>query len=153
MSAVVVFLLSWAAFVASVGTPIGCSLQRAMVELPAAAIGSLRRVDVAAVIVVVGMIILHLNAGDADPARLLGLFAPKLALWLAGLEFGALLESAAALMGLAAAGRPGLRGLATMLGCGRRPESMMGRARCSRRFTRARAANDNEDGAALAQAG
>lgn len=152
MSAVVVFLMSWVALVASRGTPIGRSLHRVMVDLPAA-IGRLRRLDVAAVIVVVGMIILHLNAGDADPARLLGIFAPDLALWLAGLEFGSLLEAAAALVSLAGAGRLVLPRLATMLGRGRRVESKAGRARCSRRITRAPAANDDENGAALAQAG
>ena len=153
MSAVVVFLMSWAALVGGRGTPSGRFLQNMMVELPAAAVGSLRRVDVTAVIVVVGLIILHLNAGDADPARLLGLFAPDLALWLAGLEFGSLLEAAAALVASAGAGRLGLPHLATMLGRGRRLESRAGRARCSRRVTRAPAANDDEDGAALAQAG
>lgn len=153
MTAVIVFLLSWAALAASRGTPIGRLLQRVMVEIPAAAIGGLRRVDVAAVIVVLGLVILHLNAGEADPARLLGLFAPDIAIWLAGLEFGSLLGAASALVALAGARRLGLPASATILDRGRRFESRAGRARCSRRIIRAPAANDDEDGAAPAKAG
>lgn len=94
----VTFGLLWLALLASRGTPLGDLMRSVMVELPAAALERLRRVDLVVAAVVVLLLVLHLSAGDADPVRFLALFAPDLAAWLAGIELASLLEAAAAII-------------------------------------------------------
>lgn len=98
MVAAVTFSLLWAALLVSRGTPLGDLMRCVMVELPAAALGRLRRVDLVVAAVVVLLVALHLSAGEADPVRFVALFAPDLAAWMASVELASLIEAAAALV-------------------------------------------------------
>ncbi|MEG8052676.1 hypothetical protein QP185_04465 [Sphingomonas aerolata] len=74
-----------------------------MVEMPAAALNRLEPGHIALAIVVTVLVVVHLNAGDSDPIRMVALFAPEVTIWLASLELGAIVEAIVALAAAAAA--------------------------------------------------
>lgn len=153
MTAAIVFLMFWTVLIVAGDTPIGRFLHRIMVEMPAAAVSSLRRVHIAIAIGILLLVILHVSAGDADPVRMVGLFAPDLVIWLTSFEISAILEAAASFAAaLAVLRRVNVRSVLVTLRCAKRPESRANRARCIRRRNRASPANDDEDGAGLALA-
>jgi hypothetical protein len=153
VTAVIVFLMFRGALIVAGSTPVGRLLRRMMVEMPAAAVNSLRRVDVAIAIVIVLLVVLHFSAGDADPVRMAGLFAPELAIWLTSFEISAIVEIAASLASaLALRRRVSIRSILVTLRLARRPRNRVSRARSVRRQNRAAPANDDEDGAGLALA-
>lgn len=155
MTIVIVFLALWAALAIGKGTPVGRSLRGTMVDVPVAVLGRLSRINVAVAIVILMLIVLHFSAGDADPVRLVSLFAPDLAFWLASFEVSSLIEAAAGLTALCATlRRVNIRDLllATPFRLAERVERTTSRVRCSRRRDRISPANDDEDGGALALA-
>lgn len=151
----IVFLMSWTALMVAGGTPIGRSLYRVMVEVPAAAASRLTRGHVAMAIVILILVVLHVSAGDDDPVRMVSLFAPDLAMWLTGFEISVVIEAAASFAAAwAALRRVNVSSvLATLaLRFAKHPKSRADRARRSRRRHRASPANDDEDGAGFALA-
>lgn len=155
MSAAIIFLLLWAALIAARGTPIGCFLSMLMVEWPAKAASQITRAEAAIGAVILLAMLVHIFAGPNDPVRLVVVIAPDLALWLTTLEFGVVLESAAALAASLTAllrQRPQRRVFGTRFGLSERPESRSSRVRFSRRRNVGAPANDDEDGGAVALA-
>jgi hypothetical protein len=153
-AAAIMFLLCWAALVLAGNTPFGRLLHRVMVDVPVRAASLVSRGHVAIAFVVLLLVALHFSAGDADPVRLLGLFAPDLAMWLIGFEISTAIEVAAGVAALAAWCWIGVKAVLADLVARvwKRPEIRTGKARRRRRRDRVLPANDNEDGAGLALA-
>ncbi|MBB5709977.1 hypothetical protein [Sphingomonas xinjiangensis] len=132
----------------------GRIMRQAMVELPARAANRITRVHVAMAIVVAIGIAISGVAGENDPARMLVVLAPDLALWLTSLEIGALLEVAAAAgAALGSIGRLDLvrRGAGFFLRV-RNRGGRASRARRSKPRARVSPANDDDDRATVAAA-
>lgn len=153
--ATIAFLMLWMAIVAARDTPVGRILYRTMVEMPAAAANRVTRGNLAIAIVVLMLAVLHLSAGDADPIRMVSLFAPELAIWLTSLEISAIIE---AVVGFAAIWSA-LRRIAApnpltafIARFAKRPERRANRARRSQSGGCASPANDDEEGEAPALA-
>lgn len=151
MTAAFVFLMAWIALLIAGDTPFGRLLHHVMVDIPARVAS---RANVAIAFVILVLVVLHLSAGEADPVRLLGLFAPDLAIWLISFEISAVVEVAASVAALAAWCWIGIRSALTPLVARvwKRPEIKTRRARRRRRRDRASPANDDEDGFELALA-
>lgn len=155
MSAAIIYLLLWAALVAARGTPAGRILNLLLVEWPAKALSQITRAEAAIAVIILAAALVHIFAGPNDPIRLVVVIAPDLALLLTTLEFGVVLEAAAA---VAAALTALLRQqrlrhvLRTRAGLTERPEKRSSRVRCSRRRRVGAPANDDEDGGAVALA-
>lgn len=143
MTAAMIFLMFWAALAIAGDTPFGRLLRRFMVDFPARIA---TRANVTIALVILALIILHLSAGEADPVRLLGLFAPDLAIWLVGFEISAIVDLAAGFAALAAWCWIGAKSALTTLivRFWKRPKIRAKRAR--RRRDRVLPANDDEDG-------
>lgn len=155
MTAAVVFLLCWAMLISAPRTPVACVLKRLMVELPAVALNRLEPGHIALAIVVMMLVVVHLNAGDNDPIRMVALIAPDVTLWLASIEISAIAEAAVALAAAAAAlRRAGI--LATLarfsVSLPRHPKNKVNRARNGPRPNRKAPSNDDEDGVVFALA-
>lgn len=149
MTVAIVFLMSWITLVIARNTPIGCILHRAMVEIPATAANRLTRGNLAIAIALLVLTILHLSAGDSDPVRMLGLFAPDLAIWLTSLEFSAIIEAAVGVAAvLTALRRTSSRYSPTsyITSFAKRPERRANRARRRQRDSCASPANDDDEG-------
>ncbi len=156
MTAAFVFLMCWAAMTLAGNTPIGRFMRRVMVAKPVAAASRVSRVHVAMALVIGALIILHAVAGDDDPIRVIGLFAPDAAIWLTGFGISAVLEAAAGLAAaLVAMRHVDIRRLrhTARRRIPKRSESRIHRTRRSRRRPRITPANDDEDGASYAQVG
>jgi hypothetical protein len=148
-TAAIVFLICWAIVTGAARTPIALLLHRLMVEWPAAAINRLEPGHIALAIVVTILVVMHLNAGDSDPIRMVALFAPEVTVWLAGIEIGAIVEALIALTAAAATFRGA--GFAARLkrifvSLWRHPKDRVNRAPHARRLKRKMPANDDEDG-------
>lgn len=154
MTAAFVFLMSWIALSIAGDTPFGRLLHRMMVDIPIRVASRVSRAHVAIGFVILVLVLLHLSAGQADPVRLLGLFAPDLAMWLISFEISAVIEVAASVGALAAWCWIGIRSaLATLVArIWKRPDIKTRRARRRRRRDRTPPANDDEDGIELDQA-
>jgi hypothetical protein len=154
-TAAILFLICWATLVGAARTPIARLLHRLMVEMPATALNRLEPGHIALAIVVTMLVVVHLNAGDSDPIRMVALFAPDVTLWLASIEISAIVEALVALAAAAAAFRrvgiaATLRGIFVSLL--RHPKNKVNRARNTPRLNRKLPANDDEDGAEFALA-
>ena len=155
MTAAVVFLAAWAALMVAGGTPIGRLLNRVMVDMPAKALNRLERGHIALAIVVTMLVVLHLNAGDGDPIRMVSLFAPDIALWLTSIEISAIIEASIGLVAaLAAVRRMSIAAVLTgfSIRLPRHPKNKVNRARNGPRRDRTLPANDDEDGMEFALA-
>lgn len=155
MTAAIVLLMGWVTLAVAGDTPIGRFVHGMLVAWPAATLNRLDPAHIALAIVVTVLILVHLTAGDADPIRMVALFAPEITLWLASVELGAIVEAAVALATVASAVRR--TGLAATLAAGlarlpRHPKNKANRARKGPRPNRTPPANDDEDGAAFALA-
>jgi hypothetical protein len=153
MTAAIMFLMVWAALAIAGNTPFGRMLHHIIVDIPARIASRISRANVAITFVIVVLVVLHLSAGEADPVRLLGLFAPDLAVWLIGLEISAFIEVAASIAGLAAWCWINVKSAvaAFMARFWKRPDIRTKQPR-RRRRDRPSPANDDEDGGALALA-
>jgi len=150
MIVAIAFLMSWITMAAARNTSIGRILHRAMVEMPAATANHLTRGNVAIAIVLLVLAILHLSAGDADPVRMVGLFAPELAIWLTSLEISAIIEAVVGVAAVWTALRQntGQYSLTSYIArFAKRPEGRAGRARRRQRDSGASPANDDGEGA------
>ncbi|MEO5492866.1 MAG: hypothetical protein ABIR08_02435 [Sphingomonas sp.] len=124
-----------------------------MVDKPNTVASRLRRIDIVVAIVILLLVVLHFSAGDADPVRMVGLFAPDLAIWLTGFKISALLEAAASFAAaLAVLRRVKIHSAIVTFHFVKDRESKANRARRIRLRNRASPANDDEDGAELALA-
>ena len=155
MTAGMAFLLCWAILIVAPRTLVACVLKRLMVEMPAVAFNRLEPGHIALAIVVMMLVVVHLNAGDTDPIRMVALFAPDVTLWLASIEISAIVEAAVALATAAAAlRRAGI--LATLsrfsISLPRHPKNKVNRARNEPRPNRKVPSNDDEDGVVFALA-
>ncbi|MBY8825036.1 hypothetical protein [Sphingomonas colocasiae] len=155
MTAAIMVLMMWAALAIAGNTPFGRLLHRMMVDMPARLANRLSRAHVAVTFVILVLVVLHLSAGEADPVRLLGLFAPDLAMWLIGFEISTVIELAAGFAALATwcwiNARNAVAALVARLW--KRPRAKPKQARRRQRRDRVSPANDDEDGAELALAG
>lgn len=150
MKAAIVLLMCWAVLVVAGSTPIGCFLKRLLVELPADALNRIEPGHIALAIVVTMLIVVHLNAGEGDPTRMIALIAPDIALWLATIEISAIVETLIAFAAAAAMLRR--TGLAAVIApvSSRWPRNFkiaMNSAQSGARCNRGLPANDDEDGA------
>lgn len=154
MTAAIIFGLIWAAMIVARGTSIGEAMRRAMVVRPALIADRVRRVDMALGVIVVGLILLHAMAGADDPLRLLGLFAPEVAIWLATVELSIVIETAAALAAaITALCRSGsARTLLNLPAAVARVVASAGRSRSPRRRKDSPPANDDDHPAVVALA-
>lgn len=154
MTAAIVFLLCWATLICAPRTPVACLLHRLMVEMPAAALNRLEPGHVALAIVVTMLVVVHLNAGDSDPIRMVALFAPDVTLWLASIEISAIVEAVVALTAAAALRRVGIAATLTRIfvSLPRHPKNKVNRARNGPRLNRKVPSNDDEDGVKFALA-
>lgn len=155
MTAGIAFLLCWTILISAPRSPVACVLNRLMVEMPAVALNRLEPGHIALAIVVVMLVVVHLNAGDTDPIRMVAMFAPDVTLWLASIEISAIAEAAVALAAAAAAlRRAGI--VATLarysVSSPRHPKNKVNRARTEPRPNRKVPANDDEDGVVFALA-
>lgn len=154
MTAAIIFLMMWAALAIAGDTPFGRLLHRVMVDMPARLASRLSRAHVAITFVILVLVVLHVSAGEGDPVRLLGLFAPDLAMWLISFEISAVIELAAGFAALATwcwiSAKSAVAALVARLW--KRPESRPKQARRRQRRDRVSPANDDEDGAELALA-
>lgn len=149
MTAAIVVLMCWATMIVAGTTPIGRLLKRLLVEYPATALNRLEPGHIALAIVVTMLIVIHLNAGEADPTRMIALIAPDIALWLASIEIGVIVETVIAVA--AAVGMLRRAGIAAILTAmsnrWRRDRKVASNsARKSARCNRRAPANDDEDG-------
>ncbi len=154
-TAAIVFLLCWATLIHSARTPIARLLHLLMVEMPAAALNRLEPGHVALAIVVTMLIVVHLNSGDSDPTRMVALFAPDIALWLASIEIGAIVEAIVAWAAAAAVfRRVGITAALTRIfvSLPRHPKNKTNRARNGPRFNGKTPSNDDDGGVKLALA-
>jgi hypothetical protein len=154
-TAAIVFLLCWATLIRAARTPIARLLHLLMVEMPAAALNRLEPGHIALAIVVTMLIVVHLNAGDSDPIRMVALFAPDVTLWLASIEISAIVEAVVALAAAAAAlRRVGIAATLTRIfvSLPRHPKNKVNRARNGPRLNRKVPLNDDEDGVKFALA-
>jgi len=154
MTAAIIFLMSWIALLVAGNTPFGRLLHRVMVDIPAGAANRISRANVTITCVILVLAVLHLSAGEADPVRLLGLFAPDLAIWLIGFEISAVVEVAASVSALAVWCWISVKSVLAALFARvwRRPEIKTRQARRRRRRDRVSPANDDEDGGELSLA-
>ena len=154
MTAAIIFLMVWAALAISGNTPFGRMLHPIMVDIPARIASRISRANVVITLVVLVLVVLHLSAGEADPVRLLGLFAPDLAVWLIGLEISAVIEVAVSIAGLAAWCWINVKSAvaAAIARFWKRPKIRTKQPRRRRRRDRPSPANDDEDGCAFALA-
>lgn len=97
MAAALMFGLLWIALLIGRDAATGGARHRVMVGWPALLTSRITRVQLVLGVVVLALVVLHAAAGNDDPVRLVGLFAPEIAIWFASVEIGALLEAAAAL--------------------------------------------------------
>ena len=151
----IVFLLCWATLIRDARTPITRFLHRLMVEMPAAALNRLEPAHIALAIVVTVLVVVHLNAGDSDPIRMVALFAPEVTIWLASLELGAIVEAVVALAAAAAAlRRVGIAATLTRIfvSLPRHSKNGVNRARKEPRLNRKVPSNDEDDGVKFALA-
>jgi hypothetical protein len=151
MTATIVLLLCWAALLIAGDTSTGRFMRCVMVVKPAAAANRLEPGHVALAIVITLLVVLHASAGDGDPIRMVALFAPDMALWLASIELGTLVEASIGLVAALAALRTAVRS-AFALRLPRHPKNKVNRARSGPRRHRSLPANDDEDGARFAYA-
>lgn len=154
MTAAIIVLMCWMALLVAGNTPFGRLLHRVMVDIPARAASRISRANVTITCVILVLVVLHFSAGEADPVRLLGLFAPDLAIWLIGFEISAVVEVAASVAALAAWCWIGVRSVlaALIARVWPRPKIKTRQARRRRRNDRASPANDDEDGLEFALA-
>jgi len=153
--AAIVFLLCWATLIRDARTPITRFLHRLMVDMPAAAFNRLEPGHIALAIVVTVLVVVHLNAGDSDPIRMVALFVPEVTVWLASLELGAIVEAVVALAAAAAAlRRVGIAATLTrvFLSLPRYSKNKVNRARKEPRLNRKLPSNDEDDGVEFALA-
>jgi hypothetical protein len=154
-TAAIVFLMCWATLICAARTPIGRLLNRLIVEVPATALNRVEPGHIALAMIVTMLIVMHLNAGDTDPIRMVAMFAPDIALWLVSIEISAIVEALAALTAAAAAlRRVGVAATfrAMSIRLPRHTKHNANRARNGLRLKRKLPANDDEDGAELALA-
>lgn len=153
--AAIMFLMCWTALIVAGNIPIGRLLKRMMVQVPATAVNRLEPGHIALAIVVTMLVVVHLNAGDSDPIRMVTVFAPDIALWLVSIEISAIVEALIALTAAAAAlRRMGIVATFTNISIRllRHPKNKVNRARDGSRLKRKLPANDDEDGAEFALA-
>lgn len=150
MTAAIVLLLCWAALLVAGDIPVGRVLRRVMVDIPATAANRLKPAHVALAIVVTVLVVLHVNAGYGDPIRMVALFAPDVALWLSGIELGALIEASIGVFAAVAALGSAAKSASSAMP--RHPKNMVTRARRGPRRSRILPANDDEDGRQFARA-
>lgn len=155
MTTAIVLVFCWATLIGAARTPIGRLLNRIMVEVPATALNRVEPGHIALAIVVTMLIVMHLNGGDADPIRMVAMFAPDIALWLVSVEISAIIEALAALAAAAAAlHRVGIAATlrAVFIRLPRHTKNKANRARNGPRLNRKLPANDDENGAEFALA-
>ncbi len=152
MTPIALFLMCWAALTVAKDTQIGRSLHGVMVQIPALAANRLTRGNVAIVISVLLLIVLHVTAEDGDRIRMAGLAVPDLTIWLATFEISTVVETTAGLaVAWGAMRRVSVSAVLAILPF-RSAALTRGKTRRVRRDRRRSCAspvNDDEDGAGL----